>query len=316
MSDRNLVSIILLAYKQEEFIRDAVRGVLAQTYEPLEVVLSDDSSPDRTYEFMVDEAKNYKGPHTIVLNRNKENMGLIRHLEKAVSLSKSEFLVVQAGDDISTPTRVEKLVDARNNNAQADLVCSDVFMIDEHGRTIQHGWSLSRLANALTLDQAISAGGCFVIGCTCGYSRRLFTEFSPISENIFQEDNVLPFRALLRNGICVLPDYLVGYRTHEHNIFLGKAKELTQERRKSFALNRLGIAREMLKAWDETGLEHDERYKKIKVEEMRRWYEVACNDARAPEILRLSFKGLFDGLTVRNSLGLLWRHIIKYRLLK
>lgn len=47
--DHPLVTFALLAYSQEKYIREAVEGAFAQTYEPLEIILSDDCSSDRTY---------------------------------------------------------------------------------------------------------------------------------------------------------------------------------------------------------------------------------------------------------------------------
>ena len=45
-SDRPLVTFALFAYNQEKYIREAVEGAFAQTYAPLEIILSDDCSTD------------------------------------------------------------------------------------------------------------------------------------------------------------------------------------------------------------------------------------------------------------------------------
>ncbi len=47
-----LVTIGLVTYRQERFVRDAVRSVLAQTYSPLQVVICDDDSPDATFDIL------------------------------------------------------------------------------------------------------------------------------------------------------------------------------------------------------------------------------------------------------------------------
>ena len=47
-----LVTFALFAYNQEAFIREAVASALSQTYEPLEIILSDDCSTDRTFAIM------------------------------------------------------------------------------------------------------------------------------------------------------------------------------------------------------------------------------------------------------------------------
>lgn len=50
------LSLVVMAYKQEGFIRDAVEAALAQDYPDLEIVLSDDCSPDNTFAIMEEMA--------------------------------------------------------------------------------------------------------------------------------------------------------------------------------------------------------------------------------------------------------------------
>ncbi len=47
-----LVTFMLRTYNHERFIREAVRSALTQTYSPLQVVISDDCSQDRTFEII------------------------------------------------------------------------------------------------------------------------------------------------------------------------------------------------------------------------------------------------------------------------
>jgi cellulose synthase/poly-beta-1,6-N-acetylglucosamine synthase-like glycosyltransferase len=45
---RPLISFCLLTYNQAPFIREAIEAALAQTYSPLEIIISDDFSNDNT----------------------------------------------------------------------------------------------------------------------------------------------------------------------------------------------------------------------------------------------------------------------------
>src|SRR5690554_4350831 len=94
-------AIILLSYKQERFVAEAVRGALVQEGEAIEIVISDDASPDNTWQQIENEVAAYSGPHRIILNRNPVNLGLMGNLLKAVSLSTAKYLIMAAGDDIS-----------------------------------------------------------------------------------------------------------------------------------------------------------------------------------------------------------------------
>ena len=77
-SDRPLVTFALFAYNQEKYIREAIEGAFAQTYEPLEIILSDDCSVDRTFEIMTEMVVNYRGKHCIKLNKNIKKSWNIR----------------------------------------------------------------------------------------------------------------------------------------------------------------------------------------------------------------------------------------------
>jgi cellulose synthase/poly-beta-1,6-N-acetylglucosamine synthase-like glycosyltransferase len=75
-TDRPLVSILLIAYNQEKQIADAVRSALAQTYTPLEIIISDDASSDATFTTIEAAIAGYRGPHKVIARRNAANQGI------------------------------------------------------------------------------------------------------------------------------------------------------------------------------------------------------------------------------------------------
>ena len=88
---------------------EAVAGALTQTWTPLEVVLSDDCSNDATFEIMQSMAREYKGPHSIVLNRNEKRLGVGAHINRIIQLCRGDWIVASAGDDVSMPERTVRL---------------------------------------------------------------------------------------------------------------------------------------------------------------------------------------------------------------
>ena len=58
-TSKPLLTFALAALNQERFIREAVEAAFAQTYSPLEIILSDDCSDDRTFDIIREMAAAY-----------------------------------------------------------------------------------------------------------------------------------------------------------------------------------------------------------------------------------------------------------------
>ena len=91
-----LITLALFAYNQERYIKKAVKGVLAQDYKNLEIIMSDDASNDATFQIMKKVVADYRGPHKVILNRNKSNLGIAGHVNRVFELSSGE-IVIMAG---------------------------------------------------------------------------------------------------------------------------------------------------------------------------------------------------------------------------
>ncbi len=129
-----VVTLILYAYEEERYIREAIRSVLAQTYSPLEIVLSDDGSADRTFPIMQEEAAAYRGPHSIILNRNPQNIGIGSQVNAAWQKGSGELIVLANGDDVSLPQRVERIVEAwRAGNGNVAAIASSYEVMKSDG---------------------------------------------------------------------------------------------------------------------------------------------------------------------------------------
>ncbi len=220
-SNRPLVTFALFAYNQEEFIREAVNGAFAQTYSPLELIISDDCSSDRTFEIMEELVDGYSGNHRVILNKTNSNSGLACHLRSVANLASGELLVLAAGDDISVPERVTALVTAWARTGLGDVsIYSGAIPVNAKGLPITTGYSFSQKAPAhyCCIEDVIKNDDCAVLGATQAVTKALIAEFPEIEEKVFREDNILPFRALLRDGIVFIEESLVKYRHHDKNI--------------------------------------------------------------------------------------------------
>lgn len=206
-----LVSVLLIAYKQQDVVADAVRGVLAQTYTPLEILISDDCSPDRTFEVIEGVVRTYTGPHRVVINRNERNVGITAHLSKLVRLSRGELIFVAAGDDISAPDRCRRVVETwLAQDRKPDLIATDLIELDSKGHTHGH-ISPTDLGTYRGFDDWLARPP-HVIGASHTWSRRLFERFGDMIPGAMAEDRIMTFRAIMSGGAVSLREPLVLYR--------------------------------------------------------------------------------------------------------
>lgn len=227
-NDRPLVSFVVLSYNQEQFIREAVLGAFAQTYSPLEVIISDDCSQDHTFEIVMDLVSGYKGEHETVVNRNKENIGLIAHMNKIFEMANGKLLVLAAGDDISFGHRTETLVSYWLRYGRPGLLVSGFQIIDSFGYLTANqqlidkpkmGQVYFEQPNQLSRHDFLFEKGKFVFcGATQAVSRELYNKFGPINGHVNMEDASNSFRSLLFGGRLYLPDKLLKYRVHDKSL--------------------------------------------------------------------------------------------------
>lgn len=213
LNERPLVTFALFSYNQEKYIREAVEGAFAQTYEPLEIILSDDCSTDRTFEIMEEMAAGYKGRHVLRLNRNNENMGISTHVRFVDEIAKGEIIVHAAGDDISIPCRTSHLVKAFRHDPDVFYVTSNAIKITHDGKT---KGLLCRGADRVIRDKPTSIfeiGLPGINGCASAVRKSLIASFPPPCSSIWVEDIVLLRRAYLVGYAKYIPQSLVKYRT-------------------------------------------------------------------------------------------------------
>lgn len=206
-----LVSVVLIAYNQERIVADAVKSVLAQTYTPLEILISDDGSQDRTFDVIQAATEGYTGPHRVIVNRNEHNEGISAHLSKLAGMSRGELIVVAAGDDISVPQRCSRIVECwLEHDRKPDLIASDLMEVDHHGQTRER-LNPTDLGCYRSFDDWLAERP-HVVGAAHAWSRRLFERFGGMMPGAMAEDQIMTFRAIMTGGALSLREPLVLYR--------------------------------------------------------------------------------------------------------
>lgn len=228
-------SFLILTYNQERFIPAAVKAALAQDGPPIEILISDDASSDRTFDIARQLVGQYDGPHHITLNRNPSNIGLVAHINQCVDRAKGQVLIPAYGDDISRPNRALKIAQAFAEH-DPSLVHSQAEPIDHDGKICPTDYPKATFFRSTDkLDAAKSLS--LYLGASGGWSRRLFEVFGPIKHPKAYDDLVLGFRAALLGRIHLIDEVLLSYRegvgiSNEHRDAVTRA----EFRRKRHAL--------------------------------------------------------------------------------
>jgi len=111
-----LVSIGLPVYNGEKLINRVLDSLLSQTYQNLEIIISDDASTDNTAQICRDYASKDK---RIIFFLNKENRGSIWNHNRVFELSKGKYFTWVSQDDLRAPQFISKCIEKleMKNNA-------------------------------------------------------------------------------------------------------------------------------------------------------------------------------------------------------
>ena len=205
------VTVFLFAYNQEDFIEAACQSVLTQDYDtPMQIVFSDDCSQDNTFALMTAIAEDYKGIHTLILNRNSKNLGLINHVNLSYKLSTGDLIFAAAGDDISLPSRVTENVKVFRVSEKLPMsLYSAVYEMSESGEVGQVRKPPYTTAPSI---EVCATSPAIVIGAAHAWHRNVFDIFGDITELGAYEDLVIAYRSALLDALVYIDLPLVAYR--------------------------------------------------------------------------------------------------------
>ncbi|BAU41761.1 glycosyltransferase family 2 protein [Leptolyngbya sp. O-77] len=129
MTDQNaLVSVIMPTYNRPDFLRVAIQSALQQSYRNIEIIVSDNCSPENP-QALIDSFCDSR----IRFWRNETNLGLFGNAMKAVSLARGKYLSFLHDDDEWDARFLENLVPALEQYPEATIAFCDQFITDESG---------------------------------------------------------------------------------------------------------------------------------------------------------------------------------------
>lgn len=226
MNGSSLVSFCIITYNQENYIKDAIKGALAQTYSPMEIIISDDNSTDGTYDEILKAVEGYEGPHKIIINKNESNMGIREHVNDLLyNKSNGEYILLAAGDDVSEPGRTEEYVKCFERFPEVMSVSCLSAEVDKDLNLINKDTEWNGSISIYNADDYIHYRD-FIIysGDSRGIRRKVIESFPPLQCSA-SEDIFLFIRSLMIGSGCYIRKPLVKRRNHENNFSRRKTKK-------------------------------------------------------------------------------------------
>ncbi len=124
---KDLVTVLIPTYNQENYIGPTIQSVLDQTYRNLQIIVLDDGSADATGKVALQYQEKDSRVRVIT---GEPNVGFSANMNKGFKLTQGEFVAKLDGDDIMLPERIEEQVHFLRQNPDVGLCHTDMMVFD------------------------------------------------------------------------------------------------------------------------------------------------------------------------------------------
>ena len=201
-----MVSVIMPAYNSEKYIDEAIQSIVNQTYKDFEFIIINDGSIDNTLE----KIKKYDDSRIKIIE-NEKNLGIVKSLNKGLSMSKGKYIVRMDSDDISIFNRIEKQVEFMEKHSDVGVLGTNMIIFGENVEPYVHSFS----TNKHMLKAEMLFNTCIAHPTTIIRTEVLKKHGLKYNEYFCgREDFVLWWEIARVSNIAVMPEALHKYRIH------------------------------------------------------------------------------------------------------
>ena len=204
------LSVIMLVYNSELFLKEAIESILKQTFSNLELIVIDDGSSDSSRQIIesFDDAR-------IKILYNKTNKGIVYSRNKGLENSKGKYIAMFDSDDVADPSKFEKQIVFLENNPAYGMIGSWVEIINSAGKSKKTKFKLDAKSSAIP---SILFFRNYFINSASVFRQAIVKDFVyPKGYNI-GEDYYLWIYISKRSKVWNLQESLVKYRIHSNSV--------------------------------------------------------------------------------------------------
>ena len=129
MNKTPLVSVVVATYNQKDVVEQALQSIVDQSYDNLEIIISDDCSSDGTQSILTDFAARYPG---VLLFLQKKNLGITANYNFLTEKCSGKYVATFSGDDVMLLNKIERQVDALEADEGSSFCHHAVTILDYH----------------------------------------------------------------------------------------------------------------------------------------------------------------------------------------
>lgn len=145
-SNSPIVSVAVLSYNSHEYITEALESVKRQTYRNIELIVSDDCSPDNSVEIAANWIKKNRDRFiNAVILTTKKNTGVTGNCQRILDVANGKWIKIFAHDDVLADKAIESYVRFAEENLGSHV---QFGLISEFSTDINHAETKNfKLAN-------------------------------------------------------------------------------------------------------------------------------------------------------------------------
>lgn len=216
------IDILMAVYNSNiKFLTKQIDSILNQTYQNINLIISDDSSTNTEVKRVLEE---YAGKdNRIILYFQEKNLGYLKNFEFLLTKSSSEYICFADQDDIWYENKVEKCINVLKEK-DVDLVYSDCKQIDENGQVLHKSYlDYKNYPKVNGKDNILTFSRHFAIGCSCMFTKKIKEQMLPFTKSVMAHDWIDVYLASKQKGIACIEEQLFEYRLHSSNAFGGRS---------------------------------------------------------------------------------------------
>ena len=200
LNENPSVGVVIRTFNSEKYIIESINSVVEQNYSPMEIVVVDGGSSDKTVEII---KSNY--PQIKIVNQQKKGLG--GAAQDGIDALDSDLIAFQDSDDIWTPGRLAKMVQALLLDKHLAAVLSAVEHFLSH--------ELNEMGNKhLLIHEGLQPG--FGLPALLIH-RRVFAEIGPFTEGYSYGEYIDFIDRFRRKGMQIKQLQFSGLKRRVHN---------------------------------------------------------------------------------------------------